>query len=107
MNSPDPPVLDAAQLSRRTMGDPHTRGEVLALFAAEVERLMRQVADAADPEIRGERLRALATAARNLGASRLAAAARTAESQIGETFDIAPLHAAVSETLAYLERQPR
>ena len=103
MTAPTPLVFDTAQFARRTMGDPHTQKEVLALFVAEVERLMRQIEDASDPQLRGGRLRVLTTAARNLGAARLAAAARAVETQIGEAFDIAPLRAAVTETLAYLE----
>jgi HPt (histidine-containing phosphotransfer) domain-containing protein len=105
MTAPTLPVLDQAQLARRTMGDPQTQAEMLALFVTEVERLMRQVEDASDPEVRGERLRALAIAARNLGAVRLAATARAAETEIGETLDVASLRAAVTETLAQLTLQ--
>ncbi len=66
------PVFDAAQLNRATSGDASLQVEVLALFVAEAERLMRQVEDAADPQVRGDRLRALIGLARNIGAAKLA-----------------------------------
>ena len=53
----------AARLRRRSArppdeGNASLQVEVLALFVAEVERLMRQVEDAPDPQVRAERLRA-------------------------------------------------
>jgi predicted trehalose synthase len=97
------PVIDADRLARRTMGDEALQVEVLALFAAEVERLMRQVASAADPQVRGDRLQAIAVLARNTGALHLAQVARALETQIvAEELDLEPLREAVSETLAYL-----
>ncbi len=99
------PVFDAGQLNRVTKGDPALQVEILALFMAEVERLMRQVEDAVDPEVRGDRLRALITAARNTGAAMLAHEARMLETQIAtEAPDLAPLRKAVAETLAYVRR---
>lgn len=97
------PVFDAAQLNRATSGDTTLQVEVLALFVAEVERLMRQVEDAPDPQLRGDRLRALIGLARNTGASMLASEARALETQIGaDTPDLAPLRRAVDDTIAYV-----
>jgi len=105
MSTNDHPVFDPSMLNRQTRGDSHLQVEVLALFVAEVERLMRQVEDAPDAQLRGERLRALITAARNVGATRLAHAARSIETQIGdEAPDLAPLRTTVSETLAYVHQ---
>ena len=103
-NSPVP-VLDAARLSRQTMGDAAMQVEVLALFMAEAERLMRQVEDAPTPEVRAERLHAIIGLARNVGASRMAEAAKTVEKQITtEQPDLAPLRTAMAETFAYVQR---
>jgi hypothetical protein len=64
MSSNAIPVFDAAQLNRATNRDTSLQVEILALFVAEVERLMRQVEDATEPELRGDRLRALIAVAR-------------------------------------------
>ena len=78
---------------------------MLALFLTEVERLMRQVEDAPDPQLRGERLRALIGVARNIGAARVAHEARALETEIAsETPDASALKAAVEETLAFIRR---
>ena len=99
------PLFDAAQLHRRTMGDGALQVEVLSLFVTEVERLMRQVEDAQDPHVRGDRLHAIIGLARNTGAVRLAQAARQLETEIAvENPDLAPLRAALSETLAYVHQ---
>jgi hypothetical protein len=99
------PVLDADQLGRTTRGDRSLQVEILALFVAEVERLMRQVEDAADPQLRGDRLRALIALSRNTGAAMLAQEARALEKQIAaESPNLAPLRQAVAETLAYVRR---
>ena len=99
------PVFDPAQLHRRTLGDAHLQIEVLSLFSAEVERLMRQVEDAEDAQVRADRLRAMITTALNVGAARLAQAARTVETQIGlEAPDLEPLKSAVGETLDYVRQ---
>lgn len=101
------PVLDNAKLHRRTMGDPALQVEMLALFVAEVERLMQQVEDASEPQVRADRLRALIAVSRNIGAARLAEEARGIETQIGSDGpDLAPLRSAVAETLAFV-RQTR
>ena len=99
------PILDAAQLGRKTMGDPALQVEVLALFATEAERLMRQVESAEDGQIRGDRLRAMIALARNTGTVRLAQVARALETQIvTEELDLQPLRAALAETLDYIGR---
>jgi HPt (histidine-containing phosphotransfer) domain-containing protein len=99
------PVFDAAQLNRATSGDAALQVEVLALFVAEIERLMQQVEDAPDPQMRGDRLRALTGLARNTGAALLAHAARTLETQIAtESPDLTPLKQAVAETVAFVRQ---
>ena len=97
------PVLDVLQLHSRAFGDESLKIEILALFVAEAERLLRQVETAPNRQVRGDRLRAMAALARNVGAARLAQAARLLESEIaGDEPDLEPLRQAVSETLAYL-----
>lgn len=99
------PLFDAAQLKRQTHGNPSLQVEVLALFMAEVERLMNQVEDAPDPQKRAERLRALIGLSRNTGASFIAQQARALETAIAtESPDLAPLRNAIADTLAYLKR---
>jgi HPt (histidine-containing phosphotransfer) domain-containing protein len=99
------PVFDAARLYRATNGDAALQVEVLALFTAEVERLMQQVEDAPDPQTRSDRLRALSSAARNTGAAMLAQEARVLETQIAEeTPDLEPLRQAVAQTVAYVRQ---
>ena len=105
MSTSSAPILDPAQLHRRTMGDADLQVEVLSLFVTEVERLLRQIEGAEDPQVRGERLRALIVAARNIGAARLAQAARLLETEIApESPDLTPLRGAVTETLASSHR---
>jgi HPt (histidine-containing phosphotransfer) domain-containing protein len=99
------PLFDTTLLHRHTRGDPKLQVEVLALFVAEVERLMNQIEDAPNPELRGERLRALIGLCRNTGASRLAHEARTLETQIAaEEPDMESLRVAVKDTLAHVRR---
>ena len=99
------PVFDAAQLQRHTRGNASLQIEMLSLFVAEVERLMRQVEDAPDPQVRAERLRALIGLSRNIGASMLAHEARALETQIAdENPDLALLRGAVDATLAYVRQ---
>ena len=105
MAGPATPVFDASQLNRQTMGNPRLQVEVLSLFVAEAERLMRQVEDAPDPQVRGDRLRALIALARNIGAMRLAEEARGVETQIGgEAPNLEGLRAAIGETLTFVQR---
>jgi hypothetical protein len=95
------PVFDRAQLERRTLGSPALEVEILALFVAEAERLLRQVENADDPQIRGDRLRAMITLARHTGAMRLAHAARALETEILPTEpDLQPLREALAEAIA-------
>jgi len=99
------PVFDADKLRRHTMGDAAMQVEVLSLFVAEAERLMRQVEEAADSQIRAERLRALIALARNIGAMRLVQQARLAEAHAGEGApDLESVRAALADTLAYVHR---
>jgi len=99
------PLIDPVQLNRRTHNNATLQVEVLALFVTEVERLMRQVEDAPDPQMRGERLRGLTGLARNVGAARVAQEARALEVQIGDGVpDLAPLRTAVADTLAFIRR---
>jgi hypothetical protein len=97
------PLFDTAQLHRHTKGDASLQVEVLALFVAEAERLMRQLESAPDPQVQGDRLRALIALARNTGAALLVQEARMLEPRIGTTdADLAPLKSAVAQTLAYV-----
>jgi len=99
------PLFDAAQLNRHTRGNSSLQVEVLSLFVAEVERLMRQVEDAPDPQLRGDRLRALIAVARNVGATLIAQEARTLETQIAtDNPDLSALRKAIDETLAFIRR---
>jgi HPt (histidine-containing phosphotransfer) domain-containing protein len=99
------PIIDAVKLSRAANGDAALQVEMLALFTAEVERLMRQVEDAPDPQTRNDRLRALVAVARNTGASMLAQEARELETQIAEEApNLEPLRQAVAQTLAFVRR---
>ena len=96
-------VFDRAQLERRTLRSPALEVEILALFVAEAERLLRQVESADDPQIRGDRLRAMIALARHTGAMRLAHVARTLEMEILPTEpDLRPLREALAETIAYI-----
>jgi HPt (histidine-containing phosphotransfer) domain-containing protein len=99
------PIFDAAQLNRHTRGNPRLQVEVLSLFLTEVERLMRQVESAPDPQLRAERLRALTSVARNTGAALIAQEARAMETEIAaEQPDLTPLRDAVAETFAFIRR---
>ena len=105
MPSAAPPLIDPAALARKTLGDPAMQVEILALFVTELNRLMRQVEEAPDPQVRGDRLRAVTALARNTGAARLAQASRSLETAIAaDAPDLGPLRAAVAETVAYVER---
>jgi HPt (histidine-containing phosphotransfer) domain-containing protein len=99
------PVFDTAQLQRRTMGDSALQVELLSLFVTEAERLMRQVEEAPNAQVRAYRLNAMTSLARNTGAVRLAQAARQLETDMAaEEPDLAPLRAALLETLAYVHQ---
>jgi hypothetical protein len=99
------PVLDLAQLARRTMGDDALQVEVLSLFATEVERLLRQVEVAPDPQVRVDRLHAMISLARGIGAQRLAQEARLLRTRIAEEEpDLEPLRATIEATLVFVRR---
>jgi len=98
------PVFDPATFHSRTMGSAALQVEVLSLFIAEAERLLRQV-EAADTIVRGERLRALIALARNVGAARLAQEARLLEAQAAaDAPDLHALRTALADTVAYVQR---
>ena len=99
------PLFDPAQLDRRAMGHESLRTELLALFATEVERLMRQAEDAPDAVTRDDRLRAISASAGGVGAVRLAQTAKLLEAQFTvPEIDLEPLRQVVVETLAHLRQ---
>jgi hypothetical protein len=99
------PMIDAAKLQRRTMGDVSLQVEVLSLFVAEAERLMRQIEDAPTAELRTDRIQAMISVARNVGAERVTQAARVCEKQISpDEQSLEPLRTALAETLAYVRQ---
>jgi HPt (histidine-containing phosphotransfer) domain-containing protein len=99
------PIFDPTPLTRRSMGDPAHQVELLALFEAEVERLLGQIESAADAAVRLDRLHAMVGLSRNIGALHLAQVARSLETQIGEEApDLQALRTAIAETLAFLHR---
>jgi len=99
------PLFDPAQLNRHARGDARLEVEALSLFAAEAERLMDQVEDAPDSQVRTDRVRALIGVARNIGAARIAQEARALEAQIvSERPDLSALKRAIAETVAFVRR---
>lgn len=100
------PVFDAAHLDRQTMGDEALRVEILALFVAEVERLLGQVESAPDPLLRASRLHAMTGLARNVGARRLAVLSHRLQRRVAdraaEESDIADLRTAVQEAIDHI-----
>lgn len=99
------PLFDPVQLNRRAMGDESLRTELLALFATEIERLMRQAEFAPDAVTRDDRLRAITASAGSVGAVRLAQTAKLLEAQFTvPDIDLEPLRQVVVETLDYLRR---
>ncbi|MYZ50264.1 Hpt domain-containing protein, partial [Rhizobiales bacterium L72] len=72
-------MLDAVHLERQTLADPALKREVLGLFVAALEDLVRDAgAPGASPSERDRHLHAILGLARNVGAFRLAAAAADA-----------------------------
>lgn len=99
------PFFDSAQLDQRSMGDESLRRELLVLFTAEVERLVRQAEDAPNAGTRDDRLRAISASARVVGAMRLVETAELIEAQFtAREFDLTPLREVVAETLASLRQ---
>ena len=103
---PDLPVFDDAHLDRRTGGDEDLRVEILALFAAEVERLLTQAASAQDAATLGNRLHAIMRLAANVGALRLKHVATVLETDCQAGADLGPLRRAVMEAMDYLHSTP-
>lgn len=99
----DEPVFDPAHLDRKTMGDEALRVEILALFVAEVERLLAQVESAPNALVRASRLDAIAGLARNVGARRLAVLSRNLQLSAGRSAandrELASLRAAIREAV--------
>lgn len=79
--------------------------ERLSLFVAEAERLLRQVEEASNETIRKDRLQALVTLARNIGATRLAELSRriVAMPEIGED-ELGELRRTVRDVIAYVQQ---
>ena len=103
MSTEPTPILDLPQLQRQSLGDPTLEIEILALFSAELERLLRQLQEADTNHMRGERLRAIIALARNTGAARLLRDARLAEAHLASgDADLAKLADTAAETLAYV-----
>ena len=103
MPTSDLPVIDFHRLARRSMGSETLETELLALFAAESERLLRQAESAHDAETRADRLRAIAAAGRSVGALRLAGvAAALADAAGDEEPDLERLRGALAEALRHI-----
>jgi len=77
---------------------------VLSLFCLEAQRLLDQSAEAAEEREREARLHALVGAARNVGALRLADAARRA---MKEGAGLSEVRAAADEVVRLIERAVR
>ena len=98
------PLIDPVQLNRRTHGNASLQIEVLSLFVTEVERLMRQLEEATDPQVRRDRILAVGAVARNTGAALVAQEARAAAQVEDESPDLSAFRIAVADTLAYIRR---
>ncbi len=89
------------------MGDEGLRVEILALFAAEAERLLVQAETAENAAMLGGRLHAIARLAGNVGALRLRHVATGLETDCqAESADLAPLRHAVTEAIDHLHSTP-
>lgn len=86
------------------MGDAALQVEVLALFSAEAERLLRQVVGAASEEVRRDRLLAMEALARSIGARRLSAAAAEASRSFGGDFEA--VQRALDEVMGHIGSLP-
>lgn len=108
MNDKAPPLLDMAHLRRRTMDQAGLQVEMLSLFVTEVERLLDQAERAEEPQLRADRVGAIAGLARNIGAAHLAQVARNLalppQTPNAEPVDLSPLRAAVGTTVAFIRR---
>lgn len=99
------PVFDIEHLRRRTMDDQRLQIEILALFSAEAERLLRQAEEASDPGVRRDRISALGTLARGVGAGKLAAEAARVAGAAGDHHDLASIRRGVAEVLSHIAAQ--
>lgn len=96
----DLPILDERQLKRQTMNDPDLEVEILSLFIAEAERLLRQMEETESTAKRIERFHAIKGLARNVGALKLAKIADSLED--GSSDDIREIRLAVENVIAYI-----
>lgn len=96
----DLPILDEHQLKRQTMNDPDLEVEILSLFIAEAERLLRQMEETESTTKRLERFHAIKGLARNVGALKLAKIADSLED--GSSDDIREIRLAVENVIAYI-----
>jgi hypothetical protein len=109
MNEKAAPLLDMAHLRKRTMDDAGLQVEMLSLFVAEVERLLVQAERADNPQLRADRIGAIASLARNIGAAQLAQVARGMEQPADDAspptpVDLSALRSAVMTTVAFIRR---
>lgn len=107
MDEKAPALLDRAHLHRRTMGDSGLQVEMLSLFVTEVERLLAQAERAEEPQLRADRIAAIAALARNIGAPHLTQLARNlalVPASDSESVDLAGLRSAVMTTVAFIRR---
>jgi HPt (histidine-containing phosphotransfer) domain-containing protein len=80
----DAPTIDLAVLERATFGDPALAREVLSLFSERAEKLLAQIAGAADVRTRREAAHGLKGAALGVGAIAVAEAAADVETAAGD-----------------------
>ena len=86
------------------MGSEAMQVELLALFIAEAERLLDQVAAADTQEIRADRLQALAALARSVGAQRLTRTALDTARSFSDGEDLDRLRSSVDEVVGFIRR---
>jgi HPt (histidine-containing phosphotransfer) domain-containing protein len=96
----DLPILDESQLKRQTMNDPDLEVEILSLFIAEAERLVRQIEEDENQAKRLDRFHAIKGLARNIGAEKLAMIAGSLEN--GDSGDVEEIRSAVDNVIAYI-----
>ena len=109
MNEKAAPLLDMAHLRKRTMDDAGLQVEMLSLFVAEVERLLAQAERADNPQLRADRIGAIASLARNVGAVQLGQVARGMAQSADPASpdgagDLSALRSAVMTTVAFIRR---
>jgi len=78
------PPIDLAVLERATLGDAALAREVLSLFSGHAEKLLAEIAGAADARTRREAAHGLKGAALGIGAAAVAEAAAQLEAVAGD-----------------------